>query len=157
MQKLKLENPFNIKDNCTNIQEDLSNQWLESFSMMNNLSGYHQSTFKLMMSNIIPKHCFASIIFDGRIVACGLGVVQLGYVGLFDIITDELYRRRGYGKLLIQNILNWGIKNGAHSAYLQVLLDNIPAIQLYSNLGFTESYQFWFRSKSYKALSSPKC
>ncbi|MFC5734669.1 GNAT family N-acetyltransferase [Cytobacillus gottheilii] len=50
------------------------------------------------------------------------------YIGLFDIVTTEKYRNRGYGSKLIQNILQWGKENGAKYAYLQVILNNTPAL-----------------------------
>jgi ribosomal protein S18 acetylase RimI-like enzyme len=82
-----------------------------------------------------------------KIISCGLGVLYSGYLGLFDIITDASYRQQGYGKLLIKNLINWGINNFAQTAYLQVMVNNIPAINLYSNLGFREQYQYWYRVK----------
>lgn len=147
VQCLGLESYNDKKSICVNVEKNMSEQWLESFCRMNNLSDYQQLTLRQMMNNIIPKHCFASIVSEDKIISCGLGVLQMGYIGLFDIVTDQAYRQRGYGRLLIQNILNWGIESNAHTAYLQVLMDNIPATHLYSKLGFIESYQYWYRIK----------
>jgi RimJ/RimL family protein N-acetyltransferase len=147
VQCLKLYPCPDVNNTGVTIEENMPEQWLESFCRINNLSEYQCITLKQMISNIIPMHCFASIISEGKIISCGLGVLQMGYLGLFDVITDEAYRQRGFGRMLIQNILNWGVKNSAHTAYLQVLRSNISAMHLYSKLGFSESYQFWFRVK----------
>ena len=98
--------------------------------------------------NIIPNHCFVSITSNDRIVACGLGVLQSGYIGLFDIVTDRDFRNRGYGEQIVNSILDWGKQNQAHTSYLQVMLNNVPALHLYSKLGFIEQYQYWYRIKS---------
>jgi ribosomal protein S18 acetylase RimI-like enzyme len=86
--------------------------------------------------------------FEDQIIACGLGVLQSGYIGLFDIVTDRDFRSRGYGQQLVKSILTWGKQNGAQKAYLQVVLDNAPALHLYSKIGFTEMYRYWYRIKS---------
>jgi len=74
-------------------------------------------------------------------------VLQDGCLGLFDIITDEGQRRRGYGRQLMQGLLAWGKQQGARSAYLQVMLNNPPALALYAGLGFREVYRYWYRVK----------
>ena len=36
---------------------------------------------------------------------------------------------------------------GAQGAYLQVMLNNPPALALYQRLGFAEAYRYWYRVK----------
>ncbi|WP_088090854.1 GNAT family N-acetyltransferase [Bacillus sp. OV166] len=71
-------------------------------------------------------------------------------MGLFDIVTHEKYRNKGYGAKLIRYLIyliQWGKENGAKNAYLQVELNNIPALNLYYKLGFKEQYRYWYRVK----------
>lgn len=78
-------------------------------------------------------------------VACGLAVLDHDLVGLFDLITDERYRRRGHGAALVAGLLAWGLARGAQRAYLQVVRTNTAARELYRKLGFSDAYSYWYR------------
>ena len=77
----------------------------------------------------------------------GLGVVERGMLGLFDILVDVNSRRRGHGRRIVTSLMAWGREQGASTAYLQVAADNAAAIRLYHGLGFREvySYGYWLR------------
>lgn len=129
------------------LQESLSDDWFEDFCAMSATSDVYRETLREILTNIIPRRCFISLTSNGRDIACGLGVLQSNYIGLFDIVTDPDFRRRGYGQQVVTSILAWGKENQAKIAYLQVMLNNPPALQLYANLGFKEQYQYWYRIK----------
>ena len=128
-------------------QADLSEVWLANFCSMSSISEANRTTLREILLNIIPRHCFVSLTSNRRVVACGVGVLQSGYVGLFDIITDKEFRQRGYGEEIVKSILAWGKENQAHKGYLQVMLNNAPALNLYAKIGFVEQYQYWYRIK----------
>jgi ribosomal protein S18 acetylase RimI-like enzyme len=130
------------------LQESLSDEWLGDFCAMSAVSDGHRESLREILTNIIPRHCFVSLTSNGRVVACGLGVLQSGFIGLFDIVTHSEFRRRGYGRQVVSSILAWGKENQAKMAYLQVMLSNPPALQLYEKLGFREQYQYWYRIKA---------
>jgi RimJ/RimL family protein N-acetyltransferase len=132
----------------TDIQENLSSEWLENFCKMSSVSEIQKEVLQKILLNIVPSHCFVSIKSSGRIVACGLGVLQSGHIGLFDIVTDKGFRNQGYGSKIVKSILTWGKYRGAKNAYLQVMLNNASALYLYSKIGFTERYQYWYRIKT---------
>ena len=127
--------------------EDVQDEWLEAFCRMSPGVGAHTPTLRQMLLNILPRRCFAAVRVDGRIIACGLGVAQSGCVGIFDIVTDSAFRLRGFGRQVVSGLLTWGKANQADAAYLQVMLNNTPALNLYSTLGFAEQYQYWYRVK----------
>jgi ribosomal protein S18 acetylase RimI-like enzyme len=129
------------------LAETLSDDWLSAFREMGGIPEQREPVLRQMLHSIAPATCFASIRHDDRLIACGLGVVQAGFVGLFDIVTDSNLRRQGYGTQLVLSILAWARRRGARTAYLQVMLNNAPALRLYSKLGFDEVYQYWYRVK----------
>ena len=100
-----------------------------------------------MLYNIASKKCFAVLLKENQVISCGLGVLEKQYIGLFEIITAKTERRKGFGEELILNLLAWGKQNGAKKAYLQVVMNNEPALNLYSKLGFQEVYQYFYRIK----------
>ncbi|WP_245997120.1 GNAT family N-acetyltransferase [Brevibacillus invocatus] len=84
---------------------------------------------------------------ENEVVACGLGVLDSGYIGLYDIVTDSRCRKQGFGEQLVLHLLQWGRDNGAEISYLQVIADNRPALGLYAKLGYQEVYRYWYRIK----------
>jgi GNAT superfamily N-acetyltransferase len=129
------------------LAEALSDDWLLAFCGMSGISERRSPVLRQMLHSIAPATCFASLRHGNRAIACGLGVLQAGFVGLFDIITHPQSRQQGYGTRLVLSILAWARQRGARTAYLQVMLNNAPALRLYSKLGFAEIYQYWYRVK----------
>ena len=106
-------------------------------------SDAHERILRAIMS----PTCYLTVM-DGQAVACGLGVYDRGYVGLFDIVTDAAHRRQGHGEEVVSSLLAWGQEaHEARYAYLQVTADNTPATSLYAKFGFETCYRYWYRVK----------
>jgi GNAT superfamily N-acetyltransferase len=132
----------------SSLEEELSEEWLGNFCRMSGVSEIQKETLRKILTAIVPPHCFVSLTNGGGAVACGLGVLQSGCIGLFDIVTDAEFRRRGYGQQVVESILAWGREHEARTAYLQVMLNNPAALRLYAKLGFREQYRYWYRIKT---------
>ena len=126
----------------------MTDAWFAAFCAMGGADRRHHGTMRQLLGLIAPETRFAALWLDGRIAACGLGVLQAGHIGLFDIAVAPELRRRGYGQRLVEGLLAWGKGAGAHTAYLQVMLNNAPALRLYEKVGFREIYQYWYRVKA---------
>lgn len=127
------------------LKASLSDPWLDAFCRMNAVNDRQRESLRRILVNIIPQRCFASLTVDSKVIAVGLGVLQSGFIGLFDIVVDKDFRNRGHGQQIVESILYSGKQNGAEKSYLQVMLNNPPALHLYSKIGFVEKYQYWYR------------
>lgn len=80
---------------------------------------------------------------DGRLVACAVGTVETrlasphsvtgetGYV--MNVATDPEFRRRGYSRACMEELLDWFAKRGVARVNLSASADGEP---LYRSLGF---------------------
>ena len=94
----------------------------------------------------IPKETICTSIWkEDKIIATGLGILDRDYIGIYAIHVKEKYRGRGYARQICTALLSEGMKKGAEKAYLQVVQGNTAAKNLYTSLGFTDSYTYWFR------------
>jgi GNAT superfamily N-acetyltransferase len=128
---------------------ELKPGWLEAWLALSGTDAWNRAQVEKLLGNIVPDHSFMRLEQKDQVVALGLAVYELGYVGLFDIVTAAHFRRQGWGKRLIVELLRWGQVKGAETAYLQVLATNLPATRLYAGLGFREVYQYWYRVKQF--------
>ncbi len=120
--------------------------WLDAFCRLTGVPPPRRDVLTRMLDGIFTPAAYASVTVDGDVVAVGLGVAVNGWVGIYDIATAEPLRRRGLGRDVVGALLQWGREAGAADAYLQVMVDNIPALALYDKLGFEEMYRYWYRS-----------
>lgn len=73
----------------------------------------------------------------------GIGrvVVSDGWAGLSCVSVAPRLRRRGLGRLLAATLLDEALDAGAVRVYLQVEVDNAPAVALWTGLGFGFSHR----------------
>jgi ribosomal protein S18 acetylase RimI-like enzyme len=131
----------------TTLEERLSTDWLTAVFKLNAVPERHQPTMQQMLMRVAPRTCFASLSVDGQVVSVGLGVLQSGWLGLYDIVTQTEHRGQGHARQLINDLLAWARPQGATSAYLQVMKNNAAALRLYERMGFKEQYEYWYRVK----------
>lgn len=129
------------------IEEKLTNEWLEVLGDITGISERNKAVKrKLFNYSVIPYGFF--ILYDqAEPVACGIGALEQGFVGIYDLVTAPACRNRGFGKQLLLHILQWAKKNGATSSYLQVVQSNLAASRLYDRLQYKEIYSYWYRHK----------
>lgn len=129
------------------IEESFSEAWQYYYFTFNKVAPASIPTAKKMQAKITNPVLCATVYAEKKAVACGLGVLEQGYVGLLDIVVKEEYRGCGFGKILCKSLLEKGKECGAATGYLQVVDSNEVAKKLYKGLGFEEIYSYWYRVK----------
>jgi len=131
------------------IQYTIDEKWLEGmFALTNKCDDATRLIARTMLMNIENQVICASIYAEEKMIACGLGVLEAGEVGLYSIAVLEEHRKNGFGAFICEKIIGEGKKSGASNAYLQVAEGNNTALRLYEKLGFQRSYTYWYRVKN---------
>ncbi|GAA0379679.1 GNAT family N-acetyltransferase [Bacillus horti] len=136
-----------IGENNIIILDTISEDWLNDYCTLNTVSEKNKEIMRCMLGQISSSTFYVTLVHEQQTVACGLGVLEGDYIGLFDIVTASKFRKQGFGKRLVSALLQAGEQHGAKHAYLQVVKENEPAVHLYASFGFKEAYQYWYRIK----------
>lgn len=99
---------------------------------------------RTMLQRIGPPAGFAAVERDGQIAAVALGVVERGWLGMFNVATRPAFRRRGLARAALAALAGWATAHGAAQSYLQVAPLNAPAQALYAGMGFTTLYEYTY-------------
>ena len=91
---------------------------------------------------------FVSVVVDGRVAACAMGVGGGGLTGLFCMATGPEFRRRGFARALLGEVAGWAAGQGGAGVYLQVMAENEGGRRLYRQAGFEPAYDYHYRTKA---------
>lgn len=143
-----LDNLHIPKPADVDIIEHISIKWIEQYCQLSGTSEATMGTMIDLLSRITATTLFITLKDNNKVVACGLGVVEKGFIGLYCIVTHPQQRNKGYGEQLILHLLHYAKHNGVHTSYLAVEEGNAIARGLYAKLQFQTEYRYWYRSKS---------
>jgi N-acetylglutamate synthase len=127
------------------IREQTLSHWLNLFTQFSGYDPQKQPIHEKILGLIVSPCLTVTLQTPDEVVSLGLGVLQGKMFGLFDIITHPDHRNKGYGRELVQLMLQWAKEQGVQHAYLQVMEQNSPARHLYTQLGFDDLYGYWYR------------
>lgn len=123
-------------------------EWLDCyFTFGKYTDGNKISAAKQILSNVKNTMLCGRIVKNGVSVACGSCVIERGYMSLLNIVVAEDKRGKGYGYEICASLLASAKRLCAHTAYLQVVQENVKALNLYAKLGYTKQYAYWYRVK----------
>ncbi|HET7033224.1 MAG TPA: GNAT family N-acetyltransferase [Casimicrobiaceae bacterium] len=100
---------------------------------------------RLVNSPLIKR--YALVRAGDRVVCTAQVAIDGSLVGVFDVITAPDARGKGYASLACASLLSWAWQHGANGAYLQVQVDNAPAIAAYRKFGFKTAYTYHYRGR----------
>jgi N-acetylglutamate synthase len=118
--------------------------WFSVYRRVEKADAQKEKVRTWMLENIQPNAVFALLYLDDTPAAVGLGVVEAGFVGMFNMATLEQFRGRGGASTILSSLAAWGKTLGGHTLYLQVSEDNVKAQSVYENLGFKTLYSYWY-------------
>lgn len=138
------------------LSREIDDNWLEAFLTLEGMDKDICPETARAMLNAIRKPVYCAALYEneishgsnadcGRIVGCGLGVVEDNKIGIYDIRVESSFRQNGIGARICRAIMEEGKKEGAQKAFLHVSATNRPAVRLYQGLGFEEAYTYWYR------------
>ena len=138
------------------LSHEIDDNWLEAFLTLEGMDKDICPETARAMLNAIRKPVYCAALYEneishgsnadcGRIVGCGLGVVEDNKIGIYDIRVESSFRQNGIGARICRAIMEEGKKEGAQKAFLHVSATNRPAVRLYQGLGFEEAYTYWYR------------
>lgn len=137
------------KNDDVKIVTSLDDALIDALAILTGQSASRQRTFEKMLMCIDYSTLYARIEREGRIIACGLGVMDDVYLGLFEFVTAPAYRRQGLSRKIVQGLFDAAIQSKVKTAYLQVVKSNVAACEFWADMGFTEIlYEYHYRSKS---------
>ncbi|HEX2136801.1 MAG TPA: GNAT family N-acetyltransferase [Microvirga sp.] len=139
-----------IPDDCTVdpsviLEPKVSMRWVRETAQSYGGEKADDAILVEIVSRIRQTAVFATLDMDDVHVAWGLGVVERGFVGLYDVVVAPDLRGIGLGRRLVTSLMAWGRDSGAHTAYLQVREDNEVARGLYTEIGFEPAYRYTHR------------
>ena len=100
--------------------------------------GYHKCWDKKFFSNLIEnKNSFLYIQKNKEdVVGFVAGTISEKDCDIIMMVIDVKSRRNGFGSLLLKNILHVLRDMGITNIYLEVAVNNSPAVNLYEKCGF---------------------
>lgn len=91
------------------------------------------------MENALSEGCV--LIADRRICGFYFAWHIFEESSLLNIAVDPEYRGLGYGRMLFEDFLSSADEHGAEELFLEVNVNNVPAISLYESEGFKIAYR----------------
>ncbi|MFD0673857.1 GNAT family N-acetyltransferase [Cohnella sp. GCM10027633] len=130
------------------MEPSVTREWVERLGTIGGLSARDRYTTMKLFERPLMRTGFFTLYDGNDAVACGLGVANEEYVGLFDIATRPDRRGQGCGEQLLRAILGWAREGGTKKSCLMVLRDNPPARRLYEKLGYRVAYAYSYRKRN---------
>jgi len=133
---------------CNAADENFYQIWYATYCQAEELDAHKASIRREIIERItlLPdvQTGFALLYIEGQPATLVLGIVEQGWLGIFNMATHLQFRRRGAASAILKDLVLWAQTLGATQAYLQVMEENRGARALYKNLGFETLYHYYY-------------
>jgi N-acetylglutamate synthase len=133
------------EDVSLELVEEPDDGWLDAHFRCARRSGTDAQNRAEIMRRIEAPAAFASAVIGSEVIAVANGVLERGWLGIYNVVTDPQFRRRGASRALMRLLAEWAIGQGAEHVHLGVEADNPGAIALYRGLGMESAYEYHYR------------
>lgn len=140
LNDIDFENIWDVK-----LSASLTDSWFNAYSAIYGFNAENNVVRKEIINRSKQGKAFASVELNGETIGIGAAFIENGWVGLLCIATKLRFRRLGVATSIIQSLCNWAKYKNAKSCYLPVIKENVQAKSLYSKLGFSTFYEYWYR------------
>jgi len=117
-------------------------RWFQALADFSHYSRKSLEGRKTIIKRIPFSKVFCCARQSNEIIGVGLGVIEREYLGIYSLVVNPDYRRKGIGQSMVAQMIQWGRSHSAVHVYLQVQGDNSGAISFYRKIGFEELYRY---------------
>lgn len=122
-------------------------QWEKAFLVMKQLrTNLDEKKYLQLIKEMYKEGYKMFALFEKGKIAAVAGVIQLTnlyygkYIWVYDLVTDDSKRSKGYGEKLLSYIQTWGREIGCGIVALSSGLQRVDAHRFYeSKMGYTKS------------------
>jgi len=108
------------------------------------VAGIEQRSYAFPWSENIFRDCLRvgytcrSLDLAGQIIGYGVMSLGAGEAHILNVCVREEFRNLGFGRRLLEHLLERAVASGVAEAFLEVRPSNLSAIRLYQRLGFEQ-------------------
>ena len=128
------------------LHDETLDDWLALYCQLRGEPLARHDAHRAILDAITAQCWWVTLRAGETVLACGVAVMELPFVGLFDLFTHPEQRGKGYGTAMVAGLLERARDQGADHAYLQVEADNTIARHIYAHtFGYKTVYDYWYR------------
>jgi ribosomal-protein-alanine N-acetyltransferase len=98
----------------------------------------HPWSEKIFLSNFGSRYFNHLLLEDEKVIGYFVASSVAGEVTLMNLVISPARQGAGYGRILLQFLIEYSKKKGEEEIWLEVRASNITALALYDKLGFME-------------------
>lgn len=130
------------------LKDSVAAPWMTVYAAVEDVPKSQVEVRCAIMQAIAVPAAYVTVWSGDEAVAVGSAAWTGAAVGLFNLGTVAVWRRRGAARAAMAALLAWAAERGAGLCYLQVMMRNDAARQLYSRLGMSELYRYHYREQA---------